>query len=232
MCYTLIYRFRFHKDRLAIEDAETRSLLESWAKKVKSEKQDEIDTQDQERLAHLLQANYPEIHMVFSSSQAKTEFKSLKPLMDFILCLSSVSPVCSYIPPSATGKELLQKLCSPHVKSKPFIVRELQHEIPVVYDVLCSIKQTEFPPLWEALFDRLHRISSAPFADEHLIQGPTQDSMGQELAFFPTLSKCRERGSYELDSRNSVKEDDPCTKRSHGHPSLTSGIFTVYCPHG
>ena len=109
--------------------------------------------------------------------------------MDFILCLSSVSPVCSYIPPSATCKELLQKLFSPHVKSKPFIVRELLHQIPVLYDVLCSIKPTEFPPLWEALFDRLHRISSTPFTDEHLIQGPTlKGVMDQKPEVFPTLS--------------------------------------------
>ena len=65
MCYTLIYWFRFHKDRLAIEDAGTRSLLQNWAKKVKSDKQDEIGTQDQEKLANLLQPNYPEIRMVF-----------------------------------------------------------------------------------------------------------------------------------------------------------------------
>lgn len=233
MFYPFLYSFRFHKARLAIEDPGLRSLLESWAKKVKSDKQDEVDIQDQERLAHLLKANYPEICSVFNSAQAKTEFKSLKPLMDFMLCLSSSSPVCAYIPPSAACKELLQKLCSPDVKSKPFIVRDLQHQIPVLYDVLCSIRESAFPPFWKALFDRLYRVSSAPFAVEHLIEGPTlKEAVGHQLAFFPTLFKCRERGSYELDLNNVAKEDDPCTKKSHGHPSLTSGIFTIYCPHG
>ena len=82
------------------------------------------------------------------------------------------------------------------------------------------------------MFDRLHRISSAPFADEHLIKGPTlKDAVGQKLAFFPILSKFPERRSYELDSLNSVREDDSCTKKSHGYPSLISGIFTVNFPH-
>ena len=210
-----------------------RNLLESWAKKVKADRENEIDTQDLERLAHLLESNYPEIYDVFHSSQNRKQFVSLIPLMDFMLCLASSSPVCAYIPPTNTSWELLQKLCLPDVKSRPFIIRELQHHIPVLYDVLCSLKQSEFPQLWGALLNHLHFVASTPFAVEHLLEGPAlKDATCLPLAFFPTLPKCRERGSYELDSNSCFKEDDPCTKRRHGHPSLTSGIFTVYCPHG
>ena len=50
-------------------------------------------------------------------------------------------------------------------------------------------------------------------------------------SFFPSLPIVRGKGSYKMGS-NSPTQDDDCRKASYGHPTLTPGIFTVYCPHG
>lgn len=153
--------------------------------------------------------------------------------MTFFLCLSSNSPVCSYIPPTLRCRELLQSLSTTNAKSMPTLIRELQLTIPIVYDLFISITDTQLLEPWQDLFEWLHLISSAPFQDTNSIDGPILRSERDPLAFFPTLKKYRERGCYEIDSNQQMsKSDDPCTKRSHGHPSLTSGIFTIYCQHG
>ncbi len=73
------------------------------------------------------------------------------------------------------------------------------------------------------------------FSDAYSIEGPVlKDILGNQLALFPAMSKCCERGWCELDSQNSVKEDDPGTNKQWAR-SLTfdfhQGKFNIYVLH-
>ena len=62
----------------------------------------------------------------------------------------------------------------------------------------------------------------------HLVNLPEENEL-KSLCFFPKLLRVRVRRCYDADSDRKVVI---CTKRSTGHPTLTPGIFTMYCPHG
>ena len=52
-----------------------------------------------------------------------------------------------------------------------------------------------------------------------------------QLSFFPSLPLLRGPGRYQADLQTRTSDEDDCKKCSYGHPSLTPGIFTVYCIH-
>ena len=37
---------------------------------------------------------------------------------------------------------------------------------------------------------------------------------------------------YEADKKASADKNEQCRKESWGHPTLSPGIFTLYCSHG
>ena len=51
------------------------------------------------------------------------------------------------------------------------------------------------------------------------------------LSYFPSLPQLHGNAAYEKDKSRTAPETDKCRKRSSSHPTLTPGIFTVYCPH-
>ena len=54
-----------------------------------------------------------------------------------------------------------------------------------------------------------------------------------EFSYFPNIPPLSGRGKYAADSRlNTSAHSDSCRKASYGHPSLSPGIFTVFCPRG
>jgi len=57
---------------------------------------------------------------------------------------------------------------------------------------------------------------------------PTAD----DLSFFPKLPLRSGKGHYTADKAVKTYDNDSCRKASYGHPSLSPGIFTVFCPHG
>ena len=50
--------------------------------------------------------------------------------------------------------------------------------------------------------------------------------------YFPSLPIVYGRGTYAADHGNAPQSitEDTCHKASYGNPTLTPGIFTVYCP--
>ena len=73
----------------------------------------------------------------------------------------------------------------------------------------------------------------APFESE-LPQGQFYDSPESYhdiTEVFPNNHQIRGSGNYDADRAN-VKSPEECNKETKRNPNLTSGIFTVYCPHG
>ncbi|XP_078661027.1 uncharacterized protein LOC144905304 isoform X2 [Branchiostoma floridae x Branchiostoma belcheri] len=53
------------------------------------------------------------------------------------------------------------------------------------------------------------------------------------LSFFPSLPKRCSLPRYAMDKGHvAVKARDGCRKESYGHPTLTPGLFTIFCKHG
>ena len=52
------------------------------------------------------------------------------------------------------------------------------------------------------------------------------------LSFFPSLPKLHGDARYEADARLPAKDSNNCRKASYGHPTLSPGVFTIYCEHG
>ena len=61
---------------------------------------------------------------------------------------------------------------------------------------------------------------------------------GSKLPFFPNLPQIRGPHCYSIDQpsssrrRTNPEDEDACRKYSLTHPTLTPGIFTIYCQHG
>eukprot|EP00117_Sycon_ciliatum_P012766 scpid26766/ scgid5378/ len=64
------------------------------------------------------------------------------------------------------------------------------------------------------------------------------DIPGQQgtTAFFPNLPRHHGASTYGIDKQRSPRSCsahvDSCNKHYSGHPTLTPGVFTLYCPHG
>ena len=72
-----------------------------------------------------------------------------------------------------------------------------------------------------------HR-SRPPPASHYL--SPDENGLG----FFPHLPLQTGKGKYGANKLLSKRKQtsDSCRKDSYGHPSLSPGIFTIFCPHG
>ena len=75
----------------------------------------------------------------------------------------------------------------------------------------------------------LKEIALAPFGDAIPVDTGTRRKT--LYVFSPSLPRIRNRRHYVADVGKKSKVQ-LCTKRYTGHPSLTPGIFTLFCPHG
>ena len=79
------------------------------------------------------------------------------------------------------------------------------------------------------VLDVFKRVALAPFG-EVAVDNSTSLLNGEEtLCFFQSLPRIRNRRHYKADVDTKVHL---CTKKYTIHPSLTPGIFTLFCPHG
>ncbi|XP_070537887.1 uncharacterized protein [Ptychodera flava] len=63
---------------------------------------------------------------------------------------------------------------------------------------------------------------------------PNQGDLFKTLDFFPNMPKIHGAGNYKFDCREETRACrglDTCNKFYKGHPSLSPGIFTMYCKH-
>ena len=147
----------------------------------------------------------------------------------FLSALGSASPVCGLLHPSQRAIDLLIKMKTINIARTPADMECLQEELPSLFELIRStiFPQQQLIPIIDDLIDK----ATAPFKTELKADGsPFGTSTTQELSFFPSLGVCRQRQVYPADGRTQAAA--VCTKKSHGHPSLLPGIFTIYCQHG
>ena len=153
-------------------------------------------------------------------------------LSTFFRCISSNSPVCSYIPPTASFNHLAACLSSGLIIRKdPEALSELQICAPIVYGVIKCLPAASLPQPWITLLEELI-MKSRYVSDFQPHDTSTSNSfLSNSLSFFPSWPQLSDRGSYTMDKMKSDTREE-CAKTYRGHPNLLPGIFTVYCQHG
>lgn len=112
-------------------------------------------------------------------------------------------------------------------------MKVLQETIPVLFELFSP--PVYFPrrvmcPILNEMIKKATSLFNSQECDWLSCKGflPEEDEI-KSLCFFPSLPRIRIRRCYEADTdRKAVI----CTKKSTAHPSLTPGIFTLFCPHG
>ena len=101
--------------------------------------------------------------------------------------------------------------------------------MPVLFELLSP--PGNFPrQIMAPVLSALNKIALAPFGEATTVDTGTSVVKGEEtLCFFPSLPRIHNRRHYEADVDTKVRL---CTKKYTTHPSLTPGIFTLFCPHG
>ncbi|XP_065062822.1 uncharacterized protein LOC135689505 isoform X2 [Rhopilema esculentum] len=152
-------------------------------------------------------------------------------LCTFFRCISSNSPVCSYIPPTASFNHLAARLSSGLIIRKdPEALSELQICAPIVYGVIKCLPAASLPQPWITLLEELI-VKSRYVTDFQPHDTSTSNSfLSNSLSFFPSWPQLSDRGSYTMDKTKSDTREE-CAKTYRGHPNLLPGIFTVYCQH-
>lgn len=157
-------------------------------------------------------------------------------VQDFLMCLSSPSPVCSYIHVNESVKTVIDEIISGvNIKERPLSWKIVSEEIPILEKLFsnCSLKNTPQP-----LIDVIHELWSkaeltfSTTDDQVQSVDDSLNVLDEELAFFPNLPKIRNRGCFAADVSKSKKDAGSCNKKYTGHPTLLPGIFTIYCQHG
>jgi hypothetical protein len=87
-------------------------------------------------------------------------------------------------------------------------------------------------PLRRVIADMME-VVDAPFRSTEPIDASAYPPPSQSpLAFFPGMPSLHGHATYQMNQKNRSRATDTCRKDSYGHPTLTPGLFTLFCQHG
>ncbi len=125
----------------------------------------------------------------------------------------------------------------------------LQEKAPILASFLSACPKglgNMKPEDVRAVVHHLLVIAGAPFDTPAPLAQCYPPPNSSPLSFFPHLPQLHGNGVYEADKAQPskaqpskaqpskaqpTKDDDMCRKKSYGHPTLSPGTFTIYCPH-
>ena len=160
------------------------------------------------------------------------------PLLKLVKFLVSESPVCSYFPPADTFLQLISEVKSGlEIRKHPRKLKLLLDYSPILFHALVEIPGGKAPKELVDIFERLESKLQTTFKqDAHFLESTLSEQAGNTFSFLPNWTSINVRGFYKQDliSASSQKKDrsQQCNKDYRVHPSLTPGIFTLYCDHG
>ncbi|XP_019630291.1 PREDICTED: uncharacterized protein LOC109474438 [Branchiostoma belcheri] len=111
----------------------------------------------------------------------------------------------------------------------------LKKKAPVLTDFLSSVTKAGcIPPDISTLVLSLRTVLIQTFKG---VEKPSPDCYPtppgpSTLSFFPSLPQHCGLPRYAVDEARKCREKDSCRKESYGHPTLTPGLFTIFCRHG
>ena len=192
-------------------------------------------------LCWLTRGNFPSLTAFLQSLQKETGF-TIAPLQcrQFFSELARCSPACGIFQAREEQSvfDVLQRVLSGDEdifdSTNHADLSTLQAHVPIVVQFLEAATRGGQEKLTDvcALISHILDVCRAPFSKlpppSSCYLPPTAD----ELSFFPNLPLLSGHGNYAADKSLKTHDSDSCRKASYGHPSLSPGIFTVFCPHG
>ena len=168
-----------------------------------------------------------------------------EPYREFLSEISRNSPDCGLLQLGDNREVIrsLQKLVQNSINildtSSHRELSALQAHAPLIADFVCKCPKSPLGKLPQDVCDivahiieKVQQTYAHPLPQSRCYPSVTSDC--DKWSFFPSLPIVRGRGTYAADHSNAPQSitEDACRKASYGHPTLTPGIFTVYCPHG
>ncbi|XP_066935338.1 uncharacterized protein [Clytia hemisphaerica] len=212
-------KFSKHADRLAIADKDLRDSFKEWVTKKNASME----------FSKKLEIIYPVIFRTLKWARDTFGDDLPKSIKLFFKCLYSSSPVCSYF--GENDLNLSLRMLEPKCKSDAALMKKFQLKLPLLFNILtdCNLETCLPEEHWKGLLLYLSDKTGIPYRYASDVYSGGSFIEENELSSFPNLPPLRPRGSYEQDAINTKYGN--CRKNYKGHPNLTSGIFTIYCPH-
>ena len=241
-----------HRDRVFINDKKLRDLLlkfsgidrKTWKPGVSSAT--ELSELSEEEFGFLLDKLKKKGHdglsdfidTVVGAGDPKTSPAMYK---NFFFELSHNSPLCGVFQ-IANNRECLELI--EHVLDGTIDLTDsdrrcelevLHCHAPIMAEFLANVTKKGHLRIASRLIADIISCISRPFENSPVHSEddypPPTDS---HFAFFPSLPKFHDDATYSANREGDCKKDEKmdCRKESYGHPTLSPGIFTIFCEHG
>ena len=93
-----------------------------------------------------------------------------KGVITFLGCLSTTSPVSSYLHPSSSNVKLVRSLTREDIKCDPVKYRELERDLPILYGLLRDLKGfNRIPEVFSPVLSYLINQAESPFNPENIL---------------------------------------------------------------
>ena len=237
-----------HSERILVSTTRARSLLMKYAATTKDRKQvsnpKPLSTAESRELCQLLRKDFSSLAAFLQALQRESG-KNLSPpeYHQFFSELARCSPACGIFQTRENESvfEILQQVAEANKnifdsKNHAGLV-SLQDQVPIMVMFLHAATKggaESLPDVASELLTHILDVCRAPYIvplpPPSFYLSPAEN----DLSFSPQLPLLTGKGKYAADkllSRNK-QTSDSCRKDSYGHPSLSPGIFTIFCPHG
>ena len=238
-----------HADRVLLRSARSRELLLNYAgvtrdrKKVKQPKP--LSQSEMKALCSSINKDgfTSLVTLVQRLSSQSGTYTCPEPYREFLSELSRNSPACGLLQLGDNTeavdslRAVIQQSINVQDTSSHRQLSALQTHAPIIAEFVCRCPKTSEAKLpgdvcsvMEHVLERVQRTYLHPLPPPSSYP-PTNDD-DDHWSFFPNLPLVRGKGNYAADTTTTQSDGDACRKASYGHPTLTPGIFTIYCPHG
>lgn len=234
------------KDRIYVVDSKTRKLLRVFSgiqvtKGIKGKRKitytGALSKQQYKELMKKLVKEVPILASLIETLVEETNvYIAPDPYKQFFFELSLTSPVVGMFQIGGDQKALhiLKQICNNEIdifdSSMKNELSYLQKRAPLLCNFIFDLKQRNgnLPIKALAVLDDIMKtiVNTFMCCDTNK---EYSDVVSNQLSFFPTLPTVHGKGKYKADGQ---QDKDNCRKEGYRHPTLTPGIFTVYCPHG
>ncbi|XP_072021477.1 uncharacterized protein [Amphiura filiformis] len=231
-----------HRDRVYIADAKTRKLLAKYASL--SKPVTPLTPDEYQELVNGLQ------HLGLTSlvnllAQQNNGDSRIAPssLASFLKDLARNGPASSLL--QGVSSETVEKLKDLLARNVPIFQSEwysslffVQREFPVIFKLLSKTHVNGYVPTTiQRLLTDVLNTSTKVFmqSSSRTYSSPTAEELFQNTGFFPALPKLHRKATYTIDKAGqdwTCRTQTECRKYAKGHPTLSPGIFTIFCPHG
>ena len=234
-----------HSERILVSSAKARSLLLAYSGVTKDRKRSvnpkQLSATEFREFRRLTREDFPSLTAFLQSLQKETGSTIAPPQYhQFFSELARCSPACGIyqVREKQSVFDVLQRVLSGDEdifdSTNHADLSTLQAHVPILVQFLEAATrggQDKLSDVVCALISQILDVCRAPFSKPPPPSSCYLPPTADELSFFPNLPLQSGHGNNAADKSLKTCDSNSCRKASYGHPSLSPGIFTVFCPH-